>query len=150
MIKNAKEFIYIENQFFICKKNVIVEIIADKILKAHQEGRKFKVLIMLPLLPGFEGEVDDDNAAVMRVQLNWEYMTIARSKFSLFERLSSLPNISEYVRVLSLRTHALLNQKTPVTEILYIHSKLMIVDDEKVILGSANINDRSLLGKRDS
>ena len=26
----------------------------------------------------------------------------------------------------------------------------MIVDDRKVILGSANINDRSLLGKRDS
>ena len=38
----------------------------------------------------------------------------------------------------------------PVTEILYIHSKLMIVDDHKVILGSANINDRSLLGERDS
>lgn len=26
----------------------------------------------------------------------------------------------------------------------------MIVDDSKVILGSANINDRSLLGDRDS
>ena len=26
----------------------------------------------------------------------------------------------------------------------------MIVDDRSVILGSANINDRSLLGKRDS
>ena len=26
----------------------------------------------------------------------------------------------------------------------------MIVDDEKVIIGSANINDRSLLGSRDS
>lgn len=26
----------------------------------------------------------------------------------------------------------------------------MIVDDEKVLIGSANINDRSLLGSRDS
>ena len=26
----------------------------------------------------------------------------------------------------------------------------MIVDDQKVIIGSANINDRSLLGDRDS
>ncbi len=26
----------------------------------------------------------------------------------------------------------------------------MIVDDDKVILGSANINDRSMLGNRDS
>lgn len=31
-----------------------------------------------------------------------------------------------------------------------MHSKLMIVDDNLVICGSANINDRSMLGKRDS
>ena len=37
-----------------------------------------------------------------------------------------------------------------VQEIIYVHSKLMIVDDKHVICGSANINDRSLLGKRDS
>lgn len=37
-----------------------------------------------------------------------------------------------------------------VTEIIYIHSKLMIVDDRMAICGSANINDRSLLGQRDS
>lgn len=40
--------------------------------------------------------------------------------------------------------------KKPVTEIIYIHSKLIIVDDRKVILGSANINDRSQHGVRDS
>lgn len=38
----------------------------------------------------------------------------------------------------------------PVTEIIYIHSKLMIIDDDKVIMGSANINDRSMQGSRDS
>jgi phospholipase D1/2 len=37
-----------------------------------------------------------------------------------------------------------------VTELIYVHSKLMIVDNKTVIIGSANINDRSLLGKRDS
>jgi len=37
-----------------------------------------------------------------------------------------------------------------VQEIIYVHSKLMIVDDKYVICGSANVNDRSLLGKRDS
>lgn len=36
------------------------------------------------------------------------------------------------------------------TEIIYVHSKLMIVDDKRCIIGSANINDRSLLGTRDS
>jgi phospholipase D1/2 len=37
-----------------------------------------------------------------------------------------------------------------VTEIIYVHSKLMIVDDRMCICGSANINDRSLEGTRDS
>lgn len=33
---------------------------------------------------------------------------------------------------------------------IYVHSKGMIVDDEFVILGSANINQRSLEGTRDT
>lgn len=36
------------------------------------------------------------------------------------------------------------------TEIIYIHSKMMIVDDKYALIGSANINDRSMLGSRDS
>lgn len=38
----------------------------------------------------------------------------------------------------------------PITELIYVHSKLMITDDKTVIIGSANINDRSMIGKRDS
>jgi phospholipase D1/2 len=37
-----------------------------------------------------------------------------------------------------------------ITELLYIHSKIMIVDDRKVIMGSANLNDRSQKGDGDS
>lgn len=37
-----------------------------------------------------------------------------------------------------------------VQEIVYVHSKLMIVDDRYAICGSANLNDRSMLGNRDS
>lgn len=33
---------------------------------------------------------------------------------------------------------------------IYVHSKLMIVDDEYILVGSANINQRSLDGSRDS
>ncbi|KAL1212636.1 Phospholipase D alpha 3 [Cardamine amara subsp. amara] len=33
---------------------------------------------------------------------------------------------------------------------IYVHSKMMIVDDEYIILGSANINQRSMDGARDS
>lgn len=33
---------------------------------------------------------------------------------------------------------------------IYVHSKGMIVDDEYIIVGSANINQRSLEGLRDT
>ena len=55
----------------------------------------------------------------------------------------------DYIGFYSLRNHGIING-VPSTEIIYIHSKLMIVDDTKVIIGSANINDRSMLGTRDS
>jgi phospholipase D1/2 len=48
-----------------------------------------------------------------------------------------------------MRTHGILNN-IPITEMIYIHSKLMIIDDTSVIIGSANINDRSMIGNRDS
>jgi phospholipase D1/2 len=37
-----------------------------------------------------------------------------------------------------------------VSEVLYIHTKVMIVDDRRVIMGSANLNDRSQKGNGDS
>ena len=40
--------------------------------------------------------------------------------------------------------------RKPVYTQVYTHSKLMIVDDWCLIVGSANINDRSMLGDRDS
>lgn len=55
----------------------------------------------------------------------------------------------EYVTLLNLRNWAKLGNNY-VTEQIYVHSKLMIVDDRFVIMGSANVNDRSLLGERDS
>jgi hypothetical protein len=41
------------------------------------------------------------------------------------------------------------DQKNP-ANMIYVHSKLMIVDDEYVIVGSANINERSLSGNGDT
>ncbi len=49
----------------------------------------------------------------------------------------------------SLRNHGTIGGLL-VIEQIYIHSKLLIVDDEKVLLGSANINDRSMKGNKDS
>lgn len=56
---------------------------------------------------------------------------------------------TEYITFHGLRTHSMLNG-TMVTELIYVHSKLMIIDDQTVICGSANINDRSMVATRDS
>jgi phospholipase D1/2 len=37
-----------------------------------------------------------------------------------------------------------------VSEQIYIHDKILIADDRIAIIGSANLNDRSMLGDRDS
>jgi phospholipase D1/2 len=59
----------------------------------------------------------------------------------------------QYVTLLNLRNYENLGSEIDpryVTEQIYIHSKMMIVDDRYALVGSANINDRSLLGGRDS
>lgn len=42
------------------------------------------------------------------------------------------------------------NNEQVAHESIYVHSKLAIADDRRAIIGSSNINDRSLLGDRDS
>lgn len=156
LILDAKNFIYIENQFFISNSagkpviNTISQALIERIKIAIQFQEKFRVIVMIPLLPAFEGSVDDPSAAILRVQLHWEYQTICRGKSSIYSRLREFTDSPEdYISFYSLRTHSVI-LGTPVTEMIYIHSKLMIVDDVSVIIGSANINDRSMNGDRDA
>lgn len=55
----------------------------------------------------------------------------------------------QYLTLLNLRTCEFLGGNAR-TEQIYVHSKLLIADDLVAIVGSANINDRSLGGGRDS
>lgn len=66
LIAYSEHFIYIENQFFISNaggltnedstvENRIAEALVLRIKKAHESKEKFRVIIVLPLLPGFEG-----------------------------------------------------------------------------------------------
>src|SRR5690606_38141261 len=50
----------------------------------------------------------------------------------------------DYLTLLNLRNWDMIGGK-PVTEQIYVHSKLLIADDRVAVLGSANINDRSML-----
>ena len=55
-------FLALQNQFFISSLpdddvlNGIAEAIRQRITRAHKEKKKFRVIIVMPLLPSFEGE----------------------------------------------------------------------------------------------
>ncbi|OAY44001.1 phospholipase D zeta 1 isoform X1 [Manihot esculenta] len=159
-IEKAQHFIYIENQFFIsglCGDDIIQNRVLDalykRILQAHKEQKCFRVIIVLPLLPGFQGGIDDGGAATVRAIMHWQYRTISSEKTSILYHLNQLlgPKAHDYISFYGLRTYGRLFEAGPIaTSQVYVHSKLMIVDDRVALIGSSNINDRSLLGSRDS
>ncbi|PWA53084.1 phospholipase D P2 [Artemisia annua] len=160
LIENAEKFIYIENQFFISGvsgddviQNRVSEALYRRILRAHKEGTCFRVIIVMPLLPGFQGRLDDGGAATVRAIMHWQYRTISRGQNSILHKLNELlgPKTDDYISFYGLRTYGRLGDDGPiVTSQVYVHSKVMIVDDRITLIGSSNINDRSLLGHRDS
>ena len=168
LIDNSKHFLYIENQFFVSRafseeerkecnyslsdvvENLIAYHIRKRIERAYLNNEKFRVFVFIPLLPGFAGE--PESSSTLQIILKHTYAGICRNHgMSIIEKLEKImgDKWKEYIGFYSLRGHGLVNN-IPETELIYIHSKLMIVDDRTVILGSANINDRSMLGKRDS
>jgi hypothetical protein len=131
-------------------QNTIAYEIRQRIIRAYEEGKKFRVMVFIPLLPGFAGEPEE--SGTLQIILKYTYAAICRNYgTSIIEKLREVmgEDWKKYIGFYSLRNHGLVNG-IPTTEIIYIHSKLMIVDDKKVIIGSANINDRSMLGDRDS
>ncbi|XP_060083153.1 phospholipase D1-like [Ylistrum balloti] len=156
-IQNAKHYVYIENQFFISLigenatvKNKISDTLFKRIVKAHKEQTTFRVYVVMPLLPAFEGNIADSGGYAIKAITHWNYLSIAKGPNSIWQRLvKEVIDPLKYIVFCGLRTHDVLSEKL-VTELVYVHSKLMIVDDDTVIIGSANINDRSMSGERDS
>ncbi|CAK4078868.1 unnamed protein product [Aphanomyces euteiches] len=154
LINDAKHFIYIENQFFVSShgcSNLIVNALVGRIVRAYAAKETFRVMVVLPLLPAFQGKPQEKEAYSLRGVMHWQYRSICRGESSLYGQLAAagIPNAFEYIAFFGLRTHAIHNG-VPHTEEIYIHSKVMIVDDSHTIIGSANINERSLTGDRDS
>ncbi|CAO3630936.1 unnamed protein product [Mucor hiemalis] len=257
VITQAKHYVYIENQFFITAtekddnyilKNQIGNAIVNRIIKAFQEQEKFKIFVVIPLMPAFPADLSTKEAATARLVMYYQYISICSGPNSIFEKLKKQNiNPEDYIRFYSLRSYDRINRPkieemmardagyTPhkdgkplkehevenvgvghkpvppagfvlpeqresyqnehiasgsiahdamsnhrnsvnnepwvndsvnsqprsevdekqeasdyVTEELYIHAKLLIADDRVVIMGSANLNDRSQCGDRDS
>ncbi|KAH9028647.1 phospholipase D [Lactarius hengduanensis] len=162
-IQLSEHFVYIENQFFITStmvedvaiENKIGDAIVHRIIRAHREGTKWRCCIVIPLLPGFPFPVDHTDASsaslIVRIILECQNRTIGRGPNSIFSRLRKEGiDPDDHISLFSLRNWAKLRGDVLTTEIVYIHGKVCIVDDRLAIIGSANINERSQRGDRDS
>ncbi|XP_061365758.1 phospholipase D delta-like [Gastrolobium bilobum] len=179
-IRSAQHFIYIENQYFLGSSyhwpsyknaganHLIPMELALKIASKISANERFSVYIVIPMWP----EGVPSSAAVQEI-LFWQGQTMsmmyrivadALKKAGLSNKYhpqdylnfyclgrrepqasesSSIPNPSSENR-------ALVSVKKFKRFMIYVHAKGMIVDDEYVIIGSANINQRSLDGSRDT
>lgn len=177
-IRRAKNFIYIENQYFIgssfswaSKEDVgawhlIPKELSLKIVSKIKAGERFTVYVVLPMWP--EGVPHCQSVQVM---LNWLKKTMEMMYVDITEALKAKgleTDPKEYLTFFCLGNREKktgweyqpsekpeLNSdyykaQTSRRFMIYVHSKLMIVDDEYVINGSANINQRSMDGARDT
>lgn len=84
------------------------------------------------------------NAAPVRHVMHFQYGTICRGAKSLleqFKKRAPTAVVSDYISFFSLRNWGVLNGEV-VSDQIYVHDKLLIVDDRVVVMGSANFNDR--------
>ncbi|KAK4121674.1 phospholipase D/nuclease [Parathielavia appendiculata] len=121
IIRSAQHYIYIENQFFITAtgdqqppiRNTIGRAIVDAVLRAAKEQRKFRIIILIPAVPGFAGDLREDAAIGTRAIMDYQYKSICRGEHSIFEQVKKEgvdPN--KYIFFFNLRSYDRLN-RTP-------------------------------------
>jgi phospholipase D1/2 len=178
-IKKAEKFIYIENQYFCGSgfiwisdpnkaiKNRIPLAILEKIIEKIQKSEDFVCMIVIPMYPAGS----NPEGSVTQEQLYWQYKTmemlykrigdeLAKSKSnnvpSDYLRFYCLGNREDFKDENSEKMKSLNSQSTQFQMLktkrcmVYVHSKLIIIDDEYMIIGSANLNERSLSGNGDT
>ena len=81
IISAARHFVYIENQFFITGTdpkqkpilNMIGRAIVDRIIRAAREGERFRVVVIMPAVPAFAGDLQDESALGTRAIMEFQY-----------------------------------------------------------------------------
>ncbi|KAK9990078.1 hypothetical protein SO802_025063 [Lithocarpus litseifolius] len=173
-IRSAQHFIYIENQYFLGSSyawpsyenagadNLIPMELALKIASKIRAKERFAVYIILPMWP--EG---NPASAAMQEILFWQGQTmqmmydIVAKELDIMQLVDSNP--LDYLNFYCLGNREDISEerlgddadKVSDTQkfkrfMIYVHAKGMIVDDEYVIVGSANINDKSMAGTKDT
>jgi len=117
-IRNSKHFVYIENQFFITAtgeqqkpiKNQVGAAIVERIIRAARNGEKYKMMVMMPSVPAFAGDLQSDDALGTRAIMEFQYDSINRGGHSIYEEISKAGfNPMEYIRFYNLRSYDRIN-----------------------------------------
>ncbi|KAJ3669517.1 hypothetical protein LUZ60_011467 [Juncus effusus] len=137
-----------------------------KIISKIEAGERFAVYIVIPMWP----EGIPESASVQAI-LDWQRRTMEMMYGDITKALRSKgvqANPRDYLSFFCLANREMYRSEEykptqkpePDTDynraqqsrrfMIYVHAKMMIVDDEYIIVGSANINQRSMDGGRDS
>jgi phospholipase D1/2 len=122
IIKKAKHFIYIENQYFITAtkespdypvKNLVGKAIVERIIEAHKKkNESFKIIVVMPLLPAFPAELDTSEAGTVRLVIHYQYQSICRGGHSILEKIKAAGiDPAKYIRFFALRTYDRIDKK---------------------------------------
>ena len=119
VIRNSQHFIYIENQFFITGtsdaqhpiRNKIGAAIVDRCVQAYQNGEKFKVIVCMPSVPAFAGDLQADDSLGTRAIMEYQYSSICRGGYSIIESIekAGVPDAKQYIRFYNLRNYDRIN-----------------------------------------
>ncbi|TFJ85819.1 hypothetical protein NSK_002639 [Nannochloropsis salina CCMP1776] len=161
VISNAEHYLYFENPTFISGvqgtadvSNRLAEALLNRIVRAHDSQETFRVVFLLPLLPVYEGGLHGATPPMLTSALYQQLNSVN----TLWRRLQDMvPRPDEYLQFFGLRSYTRLNGDPGkglaphlVSEQIFVNSRLLVADDRYVVLGSAALNDRSLMGTRDS
>ncbi|BFZ63635.1 hypothetical protein YB2330_004766 [Saitoella coloradoensis] len=119
VIREAEHFVYAENQFFIVGtgpeskpvENMVGRAIVDRIIRAHREGTEFRMMITIPEVPGFAGDLKQDSAEGTRAIMDFQYRSINRGNgHSIMELLEAEGiNPHKYIGFYNLRSFDRIN-----------------------------------------
>ena len=118
LIQNSKHFIYIENQFFITAtgdkqkpvKNMIGKALVERIVRAAREQTPFKVIVNIPSVPAFAGDLVGDASLGTRAIMEFQYSSICRGGHSIMEEIAKAGvNPMDYIRFYNLRNYDRIN-----------------------------------------
>lgn len=125
VIRRSQHFIYIENQFFITAtndkqmpvKNKIAAAIVERVLRAARQGQKYKIIVVIPAIPGFAGDLRSDDALSTRAIMEFQYNSISRGGYSIYQSLAREGvNPVDYVRFYNLRNYDRINASLAMRE----------------------------------